>query len=116
MSSHICSMCVAAARYRPPPPPRASRGRHGPPTLAEAAAYMAGDGIERAVGLVMAPHYSRMSVELYFERLAEAIAATGRPIEIERIDSWKDDPGYLEVLTDRIGDALNRFEPAARRQ
>ena len=90
--------------------------RHWHPTLAEAAARMAGDGIERVVGLVMAPHYSRMSVELYFERLAEATAAAGRPIEIERIDSWKDDPGYLEVLTDRIGDGLNRFEPAARRK
>jgi len=88
--------------------------RHWHPTLPEATALMASDGIERAVGLVMAPHYSRMSVELYFERLAGAIEATGRPIEIERIDSWKDDPGYLDVLTDRIGESLGRFEPASR--
>ena len=36
--------------------------RHWQPRIKEAVAQMAGDGIEQAVALVMAPHYSRMSI------------------------------------------------------
>src|SRR4051794_7673853 len=41
--------------------------RHWHPYLREALAQMAADGLTRAVGLVMAPHYSRMSVGAYFK-------------------------------------------------
>ncbi len=83
--------------------------RHWHPTLDEAAASLAAAGVHRVVGLVMAPHYSRMSVELYFEKLSRAIEGAAASIEVERIDSWKDDPGYLAVLAERIRDGLSRF-------
>ena len=82
--------------------------RHWHPTLDEAAATLAAAGVHRVVGLVMAPHYSRMSVELYFEKLSRAIEGVGASIEVERIESWKDDPGYLAVLAERIRDGLSR--------
>jgi ferrochelatase len=83
--------------------------RHWHPTVNEAVASIAADGIRKIVGLVMAPHYSRMSVELYFGKLSRAIDGVGVAMEVERIDSWKDDPGYLAVLADRIRDGLSRF-------
>src|SRR5574340_786742 len=46
--------------------------RHWRPTLQEALAQMAQDGITRAVGLVMAPHYSRMSIGAYYKKVQEA--------------------------------------------
>src|SRR5438128_2715631 len=36
--------------------------KHWHPYIAEAVRQMAGDGIERAVGVVLAPHYSRLGV------------------------------------------------------
>jgi len=83
--------------------------RHWHPTVNEAVASIVADGIRKVVGLVMAPHYSRMSVELYFEKLPRAMEGVGASIEIERIDSWKDDLGYLAVLAERIRDGLSRF-------
>lgn len=88
--------------------------RHWHPSLEEAARAFAEIGVRRAVGLVMAPHYSRLSVELYFERLASALGAAGAVVEVERITSWKDDPGYLAVVADRIREGLGRFGPESQ--
>ena len=87
--------------------------RHWHPFLEEVALDLVADGVQRLVGLVMAPHYSRMSIEQYYERLQKALAAAGAAIEVERIDSWKDDPGLLVVLMERIQHGLGRF-PAER--
>src|SRR4029077_20838146 len=43
--------------------------KHSEPFIAEAIASMRADGVERAVGIVMAPHWSGMSVETYIERV-----------------------------------------------
>ena len=90
--------------------------RHWHPRLDEAVASMAADGIRSMVGLVMAPHYSRMSVELYYQRLAQAIQAHHPALQVARIDSWKDDPGYLAVLRERIARGLSRLPPELRRR
>src|SRR4029453_6362005 len=49
---------------------RAYLGRkHSPPFITEAVERMRADGVERAIGIVMAPHWSGMSVETYVERV-----------------------------------------------
>src|SRR5687767_596862 len=45
--------------------------RHWHPFIKDTLAEMAAAGVERAVGLVMAPHYSRLSIAAYYERAAE---------------------------------------------
>jgi len=85
--------------------------RHWKPSLEDITRTFAERGVRRVVGLVMAPHYSRLSVELYFERLAAAIEAAGAAVEVERITSWKDDPGYLAVVAERVREALSLFPP-----
>src|SRR5438132_8962946 len=51
--------------------------KHSRPFIAEGVAQMRADGIERAVGLVLAPHWSGMSVESYVELVEKAIAVAG---------------------------------------
>ena len=46
--------------------------RHWHPYIKDTLAEMQAQGIEKAVGLVMAPHYSRMSIEAYFKKIGEA--------------------------------------------
>ena len=46
--------------------------RHWHPYIKDTLAEMQAQGIERAVGLVMAPHRSRMSIEAYFKKIGEA--------------------------------------------
>src|SRR6266545_7595794 len=47
--------------------------KHSPPFIAEGVEQMRSDGIDRAVGLVLAPHWSGMSVETYVERVEKAL-------------------------------------------
>jgi ferrochelatase len=83
--------------------------RHWEPRIKEAAARMAEEGITRAVGLVMAPHSSRMSTGAYFKKLEEAIAELGVDLEIIRIESWHDHPGLIAAIAEKAVAALDQF-------
>jgi ferrochelatase len=78
--------------------------KHSPPSIAEAVATMTNDGIERAVGVVMAPHWSGMSVETYVERVREAAGREGPAFAFVR--SFHDDPGFIRFLGGRVTEAL----------
>jgi protoporphyrin/coproporphyrin ferrochelatase len=88
--------------------------KHAAPFVADALALMAGDGIERAAGLVLAPHYSSMSVGDYARRAEVAAESAGWEGKLEMIESWHLEPGYLDLLTARVGDALGGLEEGAR--
>ncbi|MDP9365151.1 MAG: ferrochelatase [Chloroflexota bacterium] len=84
--------------------------RHWHPFIKDVLAEMEAAGYDRTVGLVMAPHYSRMSIGAYFQRAADA----GSPIEIAGIERWHLLPGYLEAMVDRVRAALERFPAEVR--
>jgi ferrochelatase len=84
--------------------------RHWHPFIKDVLAEMQAQGIEKAVGLVMAPHYSRMSIGAYYQRLEEANSS----IAISRIENWHLDAGYINALAGRVYDALQRFPEEVR--
>jgi ferrochelatase len=86
--------------------------RHWHPYIKDTLAEMQAQGIQRVVGLAMAPHYSRMSIGAYFKKIEEA----GLPIEIAPIQDWHLLPGYLDALVCRVRDALERFPAEVRKQ
>ena len=59
--------------------------KHWHPFIEEAVGHMADERIRSAVGLVLAPHYSRMSVATYFEYVDAAQKKLGTEIEIDAI-------------------------------
>jgi protoporphyrin/coproporphyrin ferrochelatase len=73
--------------------------KHWAPRIAEAAERALATGAETVVGLVLAPHYSSMSIGGYRRQLEEALA--GRA-ELAFVESWHDDPGFVHVLADRV--------------
>ena len=73
--------------------------KHWTPRIADAAERAVAGGAQTVVGLVLAPHYSAMSIGGYRTQLAEALE--GRA-ELAFIDSWHDDAGFVEVLADRV--------------
>jgi protoporphyrin/coproporphyrin ferrochelatase len=73
--------------------------KHWTPRIADAAEAALGTGATTIAGLVLAPHYSRLSIAGYRAQLAEAIA--GRA-EIAFVKSWHDERGFVELLADRI--------------
>jgi ferrochelatase len=73
--------------------------KHWQPRIAEAADRAVASGAETVVGLVLAPHYSRLSIAGYRDQLTEALA--GRAM-LAFVDSWHDDPGFVDLLAARI--------------
>jgi len=73
--------------------------KHWRPRIAEAVEAALGAGATRIVGLVLAPHYSRLSIGGYRERLEEAL---GGRAELVLVESWHDEPALVEVLAERV--------------
>ncbi|HEY3184748.1 MAG TPA: ferrochelatase [Gaiellaceae bacterium] len=73
--------------------------KHWTPRISEAADRAVAAGADTVVGLVLAPHYSRLSIAGYRSQLEDALA--GRA-ELAFIDSWHDDPGFVSFVAGRI--------------
>jgi protoporphyrin/coproporphyrin ferrochelatase len=73
--------------------------KHWTPRIAEAAERALDEGAERIVGLVLAPHYSDISIGGYRERLETAVA--GRA-ELVMIESWHDHEPFLDIVAGRV--------------
>lgn len=84
--------------------------RHWHPFIKDTLAEMCSRGIEHSVGLVMAPHYSRMSIEAYFKNVEKSES----PIQIARVNDWHLLPEYLNALAKRVQSALQRFPESMR--
>jgi len=80
--------------------------RHWHPYIRDVVPRMLADGHRRAVGIVLAPHYSTMSVGAYQKQLLDA--AGGR-LETALVRSWGDHPKFLDLVAERIAQALQRF-------
>jgi protoporphyrin/coproporphyrin ferrochelatase len=75
--------------------------KHWTPRIADAADSAVAKGADEIVGLVLAPHYSDLSIAGYRKQLEAAVA---RRAEIRFVESWHDEPGFVELLADRVRD------------
>lgn len=90
--------------------------KHSPPFIAQGVERMRQDGVARAVGLVLAPHYSRLSVGGYIERVNHAVALCEGAPSFAFVESWHLHPLFIDFLASRVEDALATltFEERAR--
>ncbi len=72
--------------------------KHWTPRIADAAEAAREAGADRIVGLVLAPHYSALSIKGYRDQLEQA----ADEVELDFIDSWHLEPGLVDLLADRI--------------
>ena len=73
--------------------------KHWRPRIVEAAERALAGGADSIVGIVLAPHYSKLSIDGYRERLEEAVE--GRA-DLRFVESWHTHEPYVDVLADRI--------------
>jgi ferrochelatase len=73
--------------------------KHWRPRIAEAVERALAGGATRLIGVVLAPHYSRLSVGEYRERRDAALE--GRA-ELVLVESWHDAPAFVEVVAGRV--------------
>jgi ferrochelatase len=74
--------------------------KHWTPRIADAVDAALADGAEHVIGLVLAPHYARMSIGGYRERLEDALA--GRAA-LTFIGSYHAYAPLIDLLAERIG-------------
>lgn len=80
--------------------------RHSTPTIEDGVHELVAAGASRLIGLVLAPHFSRMSIGAYADRVAKAAAESG--VNVDVIESWHLLPAYVSFLADAVRDALRR--------
>jgi protoporphyrin/coproporphyrin ferrochelatase len=73
--------------------------KHWQPRIAEAVERALYGGATRLIGVVLAPHYSRMSVGEYRGRLEAAVDGRAGLILVE---SWHDDPAFVDAVAQRV--------------
>jgi ferrochelatase len=86
--------------------------KHAEPKIEAAVAGVAARGLRRAVGLVLAPHYSAFSVGEYLERARAAGAEGG--VEVLGIETWHLLPAYVDFLARAVAEQLARLPAPTR--
>ncbi|HVD26797.1 MAG TPA: ferrochelatase, partial [Gaiellaceae bacterium] len=73
--------------------------KHWRPRIADAVEQAVDGGADRLVAVVLAPHYSALSIEGYRERLEASLQERA---ELVFVESWHDAELFIAVLADRI--------------
>lgn len=82
--------------------------KYEPPLLETITEAFRDEGFRDVVGLVLAPHSSSMSTDQYMTRAKEAL---GDDITFLEIGAWWEFPGFLEIIAQRVDDALALVPP-----
>jgi protoporphyrin/coproporphyrin ferrochelatase len=80
--------------------------RHAPPFVADGAREAAEQGIERLIGLPLAPHYARMSLGGYQRALAEAWQS-----ELLFVPGFHDHRAFIDAVVSILREALDGGRP-----
>jgi ferrochelatase len=79
--------------------------KHAPPFIADAAVEARAAGIERLVGLPLAPHYADMSLGAYFAALRQSWDG-----ELILVRGFHDHPAFIAAVRTLVDEALTGFE------
>jgi ferrochelatase len=77
--------------------------KHAQPFIEDAVDALVAAGCTRAVGVVLAPHYSRLSVGEYEERARDA---AGTKLEFHMVPSWHLAEPFVDALSARVRVAM----------
>jgi ferrochelatase len=86
--------------------------KHAQPYVEDGVEQMVKDGITEAVGVVLAPHYSTMSVGGYVKRAKDKAEALG--LKIDFVLDYHLHPKLLDALSTRVDKALEKFAGSDR--
>jgi ferrochelatase len=88
--------------------------RHWAPWIEDVVGQMVEDGIEDAVSVVLAPHFSALSVAKYQQKVADGLELFRGRIHFEQVASYHDAPGLVEAFVSRVDEGLARWPEEER--
>jgi ferrochelatase len=83
--------------------------RHWAPWIEDVIGNMLDDGITRAVSLVLAPHYSQLSIAKYQAKIAAGLEMHHGQVEFAHVESYHKAPGLIQALANRVEVGLRRW-------
>ncbi|MBB6443481.1 ferrochelatase [Bacillus benzoevorans] len=89
--------------------------KHIEPFIEDAVKQMHEDGIEEAVSLVLAPHFSTFSIESYNGRALNTAKELGGP-SIVSIESWYREPKFIQYWTEQIKETFGEIPEEERNE
>lgn len=87
--------------------------KHAKPFIEDAVVAMHDEGIARALSLVLAPHYSTLSVRAYNDRAVKSAASLDWPV-VATTSSWHTQPKLVRYWATQIEAALSAIPKAKR--
>ncbi|MCY0892372.1 MAG: ferrochelatase [Acidibacillus sp.] len=87
--------------------------KHCAPFIEDAVSQFVKDGADAAVGIVLAPHFSSMSVGVY-EREANEAALAQNFSDLSFVESWHLEPSLLDALEERLRHEMEKFSDAEK--
>jgi protoporphyrin/coproporphyrin ferrochelatase len=88
--------------------------RHWSPWIEDIIRDMLDDSITHAISMVLAPHYSKLSVAKYQSKIESGLEMYRGHIMFANIDSYHDVPGLVGPLADRVREGLARWPEGER--
>jgi ferrochelatase len=86
--------------------------KHTHPFIADAVKQMAEDGIDKSVGLVLAPHFSTFSIAAYRKYALGARDEFRPSMQLDIVERWGTLPELIEALAERVEVQLEGWNPA----
>jgi ferrochelatase len=88
--------------------------RHWAPWIEEVVGQMIDDGITHAVSIVLAPHFSKLSVAKYQGKIADGLAMYHGQIEFSHVASYHDAPKLVQALANRTRSGIAHWRDGER--
>jgi ferrochelatase len=83
--------------------------KHWTPRIQSAVQELVQAGVDQVVGVVLAPHYSRIGTGGYQVRVERAMAESDRRVPLDFVQSWFMLPGYLRAVAENVRAAVRAF-------
>jgi ferrochelatase len=88
--------------------------KHWHPFIGETVPQILAAGIRDVTAVVLAPHYSRYSLEGYRKYIKQALEGAEQPFALRFVEQWHDQPGFRHLIAARIEEALGAWPEAER--
>jgi ferrochelatase len=83
--------------------------KHWHPFIGDVVPRMSADGVRQVIAVVLAPHYSRMSVGGYRQYVEDAMAKLDVPPSLTFVESWHLAPEFIALMASRVREGLATF-------
>lgn len=90
--------------------------RHWAPWIEEVVGQMVADGITHAISVVLAPHFSKLSIEKYQGKIADGLAMVHGQIHFDHIASYHDAPKLIQAFVNRVHAGFAEWPAEERNQ